>query len=100
MKKSKMPETQDITITGFALNNDLAIIGACHEMFDATGQYVEDHAPFKHTVSLGYTNGQIGYMPTAYAWLYTCYESDTTRFAPGVAEDIAYQQLQLLKRLK
>ena len=100
VKKSKMPETQDITVTGFALNDELAVIGACHEMFDTTGQYVEDHSPFKHTISLGYTNGQIGYMPTAYAWLYTCYESDTTRFAPGVAEDIAFEQLNLLKRLK
>ena len=100
VKKSKMPETQDITITGFSLNDHLAVVGACHEMFDTTGQYVEDHSPFKNTISLGYTNGQIGYMPTAYAWLYTCYESDTTRFAPGVAEDIAYQQLNLLRRLK
>ncbi len=100
IKKSNMGATWDITITGFSLNDDLAVVGACHEMFDATGQYVEDHSPFKNTISLGYTNGQIGYMPTAYAWLYTCYESDTTRFAPGVAEDIAYEQLQLLKRLK
>ena len=100
IKKSKMGATWDITLTGFSLNDNLAVIGACHEMFDTTGQYVEDHSPFKNTISLGYTNGQIGYMPTAYAWLYTCYESDTTRFAPGVAEDIAYEQLQLLKRLK
>ncbi len=100
IKRSKMAQTWDITLTGFSLNDDLAVIGSCHEMFDSIGQYVEDHSPFKNTVSLGYTNGQIGYMPTAYAWLYTCYESDTTRFAPGVAEDIAYEQLQLLKRLK
>ena len=100
IKRSKMAQTWDITLTAFSLNKDLAVVGACHEMFDSTGQYVEDHSPFKNTISLGYTNGQIGYMPTAYAWLYTCYESDTTRFAAGVAEDIAYEQLQLLKRLK
>lgn len=100
VKKSKRAEFEDTTITGLALNDELAIIGAAHEMFDSTGQYVEDHSPFKHTVSLGYTNGQIGYMPTAYAWWYTCYESDTTCFAPGTAEDIAYEQLCLLRRLK
>lgn len=100
IKKSKMGETFNITLTGFSFNDNLAVVGASHEMFDTTGQYVEDHSPFKNTISLGYTNGQIGYMPTAYAWLYTCYESDTTRFAPGVAEEIAFQQLQLLKRLK
>ena len=100
VKHASMGPTWDITLTGFAFNDELAVIGASHEMFDSTGQYVEDHSAFKNTISLGYTNGQIGYMPTAYAWLYTCYESDTTRFAPGVAEDIAYEQLQLLKRLK
>lgn len=100
IKRSKMGPTWDITLTGFAFNDQLAVVGASHEMFDSTGQYVEDHSPFKNTISLGYTNGQTGYMPTAYAWLYTCYESDTTRYAPGVAEDIAYEQLELLKRLK
>jgi hypothetical protein len=99
VKRAKRPQFEDTTITGFALNDDVAVIAACHEMFDTTGQYVEDHSPFRHTVSLGYTNGQLGYMPTAYAWLYSCYESDTTRFAAGTAEEIAWQQLQLLKRL-
>ena len=100
VKRSKMGETWDITLTGFALNEHLAVVGASHEMFDTTGQYVEDNSPFKNTISLGYTNGQTGYMPTAYAWLYTCYESDSTRYAPGVAEEIAFRQLELLKRLK
>ena len=100
VKRSKMGESWDITLTGFAFNENLAVIGASHEMFDTTGQYVEDNSPFKSTISLGYTNGQTGYMPTAYAWLYTCYESDSTRYAPGVAEEIAFRQLELLKRLK
>ena len=100
VKRAQYPETWDTTVTGIVLHNDLAIIGACHEMFDTTGQYVEDHSPFKNTISLGYTNGQLGYMPTAYAWYYSCYETDCTRFAAGVAEDIAYEQLCLLRRLK
>ena len=48
----------------------------------------------------GYTNGQMGYMPTLEAWRYTCYESDTTGYAPGTAELIAHTQLEMLKELK
>jgi len=100
VKRAAYGPTWDTTVTALALNDQLAIVAASHEMFDTTGQYVEDHSPFKNTIALGYTNGQLGYMPTAYAWWYSCYETDCTRFAAGVAEDIAYEQLCALRRLK
>ena len=95
-----MGESFNISLSAVALNDAVAFASSANELFDTTGQYVEDHSPFKHTMVLGYTNGQTGYMPSAYAWMYTCYESDCTRFAPGVAEEIAYQQLQLLRAVK
>ena len=100
VKRSTMGQYWPIKINAVALNNDVALVSASHEMFCATGQYVEDRSPFRHTIALGYTDGQFGYMPTAEAWVYTCYESDTTRFAPGTAEDIALEQLRILNELK
>lgn len=100
VKRSGMGESFNISLSAVALNDAVAFASSANELFDTTGQYVEDHSPFKHTMVLGYTNGQTGYMPSAYAWMYTCYESDCTRFAPGVAEEIAYQQLQLLRAVK
>ena len=37
---------------------------------------------------------QLGYMPTAYARICACCESDILRFAAGTAEEITWQQLQ------
>lgn len=100
IKRSTMGQTFNISMSAVALNDDVAFATSANELFDTTGQYVEDHSPFRHTMVLGYTNGQTGYMPSAYAWYYTCYESDCTRFAPGVAEEIAWQQLRLLREIK
>jgi len=100
VKRSTMGETFDLELHAVCLNDKLAFATAPNELFDTNGQYVEDKSPFEHTMVFGYTNGQHGYVPSAYAWIYTCYESDTTRFAPGTAEEIAAQQLVMLRELK
>ena len=100
IKRASQPETKNSNLVCFTLGDTLAVACASHEMFDVTGQFVEDHSPFDHTIVLGYTNGQMGYMPTLEAWRYTCYESDSTSYAPGTAEQIADTQLEMLKELK
>lgn len=100
IKRVDRPETRETNLICFALGDALAVAGASHEMFDTMGQLVEDRSPFAHTISLGYTNGQLCYMPTLEAWRYTCYETDTCGFAPGTAEQIAQTQLEMLQELK
>lgn len=100
IRRSTMEETQDLELHAVSLNDKLAFSTAPNELFDTTGQYVEDHSPYAHTMVFGYTNGQRGYMPSAFAWIYSCYESDATRFAPGGAEEIAATHLAMLRELK
>ena len=95
-----MDPTFDENLTCLAIGDSLAFATAPNELFDTNGVYVEENSPFEKTIVLGYTNGQRGYVPSQQAYDYTCYESDTTRFAPGTGEQIADKLLNMLNQLK
>lgn len=100
VKRATYEATYDEPVTCIAIGDSIAFATAPNELFDTNGQFVEDNSPFARTIVLGYTNGQRGYVPSALAYEYTCYESDTTRFAPGTGELIADTLLELLEQLK
>jgi hypothetical protein len=45
--------------------NDIAIVGVPGEPFSSLGMEIKRRSPFVSTMFLGYTNGWLGYMPTA-----------------------------------
>lgn len=44
--------------------------------------------------------GSKGYMPSALAWEYSCYETDSTHFEPDTAEVVQNHWLDMLNALK
>ena len=52
-----------------------------------------------YTLTLGYTNGHFGYIPSAQAWEYTCYETDISYFESGTAEVIQQCFLDMLNEM-
>jgi hypothetical protein len=100
VKRAGYGATLDEELTCIAIGDSIAFATAPNELFDTNGQFVEDKSPFAKTIVLGYTNGQKGYVPSALACEYTCYESDSTRFAPGTGELIADTLLDMLGQLK
>ena len=79
---------------------DIGIVTAPNELFDTLSVYVEDHAPFKKVLTFGYANNSQGYIPSAYGFEYSCYESDCCYFLPGIGEKIRDTHLQMLGHLK
>lgn len=81
------------TIYSFEINaitiGDVSFVTAPFEMFDTNGEYIKDNKTNNMTFVLAYTNGKIGYVPSAYGHAYTCYESDTTKTSQGDGEKIA-----------
>src|SRR5262249_6046886 len=47
---------------------DLVLVGVPGELFAALGLQIKQCAPAQHTIVLGYTNGNIGYIPTRAAY--------------------------------
>ena len=93
-------EAPELELNVFTLGDQLAFCTAPNEIFDTNGAYVEDNSCYEHTIFLGYTNGTEGYIPSAFGYEYTCYESDNTRFVPGTAELLVENHVNMLKELK
>jgi hypothetical protein len=58
------------------INNDVAIWSAPVELFCEISNAVRERSPFPFTFYFGYTNGWLGYLPTAEAWKHGGYEVD------------------------
>jgi hypothetical protein len=80
------------------INNDVAIWSAPLELFCEISNEVRDRSPFPFTFYYGYTNGWLGYLPTAEEWKYGGYEvevvSPFTQEMPGVLSEAVVGYLQ------
>lgn len=97
---TKRGATINLELHTISIGDSVAFCTANCELFDTNGAYVEDNSPYEHTIVCGYTNGQYGYLASAIAWEYTCYETDIAKFAPGSAEQVADQFPAMLKTHK
>lgn len=68
--------------------NDALIWGAPVEMFCEIALNVRRDSPFRHTFFFGYTNGWLGYLPTAAAYQEGGYEPRTSPFTDQVEHDL------------
>ena len=71
------------------------------EFFDVLGERIRAGSPYKLTFTQGYTDAnQNGYMPSAEAYDYGCYEACNTPFGKGAGEQCADFLIEMLKELK
>ncbi len=90
-----------VTIELYAANiAGFAFITAPNELFAATGSYVKENFPFDMTFICTCTNASKGYLPTAEAYDYGCYESYTSYFAKGTAEQLQVKYVEMLEALQ
>lgn len=68
------------------INDDIAIWGAPIELFSTIATEVREDSPFQNTFFFGYTNGWLGYLPTASAWPHGGYEVNAVSPFTPVAE--------------
>jgi neutral ceramidase len=73
----------------FVRINDTAIWSAPVEMFCEIAMHVREHSPFAHTMYFGYTNGWLGYLPTAKGFEEGGYEPRTSPFSMQVEADVS-----------
>lgn len=79
---------------------DIAFCSAPYEMFDKNGKDIREASPYKMTFVCAYTNGHLGYVPTAEAFPHGAYEVSACSFAPGSGEEFANELIRLLNACK
>ncbi len=71
-------EAETVEVQAFAVG-DVAFIGLPGEFFAESGLQLRQRSPFSHTMTIGYANGGVGYVPPTAAFAEGGYE---TRLAP------------------
>ena len=95
-----LPDTEDSELNAIAFGDTLALATAPNELFDTLTVTIEDNAPYAKTLFFGYCNGYTGYIPSAYGFEYTSYETDCCHFNPGCGEIYVETLLNMLNELK
>lgn len=79
---------------------DIGFAVVPYEMFDTNGLYVKENSPFDMTFVLTQANYANGYIPSAAAYEYGCYEADTTKYVSGSGEILADMFVDMLTELR
>lgn len=86
-------------LDAFAIGDHVAIVSAPNELFDQLGEQTEAGSSYPMTVTLGYTNGYTGYIPTMYGFEHTSYETDVCWYKPGIGETMVDTFLSMLDEM-
>lgn len=95
---TRSPE-QPRELNAILLGKDVSLVTAPNELFDTNSVWLEENAPTRYTLTLGYTNGHYGYIPSAYAWEYTSYETDITYLVSGTGEKYQECFLEMIETM-
>ena len=69
------------------------------ELFAEVGLRIKERSPFQHTFLAAYSNGSVGYAPTADAYDKEAYEDSLTQLAPAWQEIYEAKVLEIIDRL-
>ena len=94
--RSNAPDARDMNLRTMTIGK-LGFIFAPYEMFGTQGMYIKEHSPCDMTFVVTCSEGAKGYMPSQLGVQIGCYESCVTQFAPGTAEKLAEDFVNMLQ---
>ena len=94
--RAAKPATEEMETRAFRIG-PIGFTTGTYEMFSTHGLYVKRNSPFEITFLI---TANSGYLPDVPAYDYRSYEADTGMFAPGEAEELAENYVEMLKSLK
>ena len=99
LRNENEPEIVDLNVVcvGFG---DVAFVGLPGEPFTAIGNAIKEASPFTMTIPCCNANGSAGYFPTDDALTSNGYESASSPFKPGIANNMINTSLRTLNELK
>jgi hypothetical protein len=86
-------------VGAIALGQDLALVMLPGEIFVELGTAIKKASPFRQTVIVELSGGNIGYVPTRKAFSEGGYEVLSARFAPGGGEMLADAAIRIVAAL-
>ena len=99
LRRSKMDKTQSVSLSTLAFG-DASFTFTGGEFFDVLFQRLRAASPYKMTMTVGYANGGLSYMPDAFGFANGGYEPLQCNFIPGTSETFCLELLRQLNDLK
>ncbi|MBN2316135.1 MAG: hypothetical protein JXM79_19570 [Sedimentisphaerales bacterium] len=93
------PKPITAEIQGFRIG-DFVLITFPGEPFAEVGLRLKKQSPFPHTFIAAYSNGHVGYAPTADAYENEAYEDALTRLAPQWQQIFEIKVLEMIRKLQ
>ena len=89
---------------GFNINvltmGELSFVFAPYEMFACHATHIKENTPYDMTFVVTCSNGSNGYIPSALAHEYGCYERDIGRYTAETGDELAAKYVELLTQHK
>lgn len=99
LRRSKMDKTQSVSLSTLAFG-DASFTFTGGEFFDVLFSRLRAASPYKMTMTVGYANGGLSYMPDAFGFANGGYEPLQCNFIPGTSETFCLELLRQLNDLK
>lgn len=99
LNRVNLGQTRSLELRTLSIG-DVAMLFASYEMFGASAMYIKQHSPYAMTFVISCSQNHDGYLPSTLGWQLGCYESQITRFAPGTAEQLAREYVDMLAEMK
>ena len=99
LRRSKLDKTESVSLYTLAFG-DVGFTFTGGEFFDVLFRRLRDASPYKLTMTVGYTNGSLSYMPDAFGFANGGYEPLQCNFIPGTSETFCLELLRQLNELK
>ena len=92
-------EPIDVEVQGIRIG-DFVLVTFPGEPFAEVGVHIKERSPFPNTFVAGYSNGHLGYAPTADAYSGEAYEDVSTRFGAEWQEIFETKALEIIRQLQ
>ena len=96
ISRAGKPVSEQLEVNAFSICG-VGFTTGTYEMFSDQSNYVKENSPFDVTVII---TGNSGYIPSRAAYDYRSYEADTGMYAPGTAESLAENYVDMLNKVK
>lgn len=99
LRNENEPPIVDLNIVCIGFG-DVAFVGIPGEPFTTIGLQIKEESPFKMTIPCCNANGSAGYFPTDDALTSSGYESASSPFLPGIADNVTSTAIRTLREIK
>ena len=99
LNRMRFADTRSLDLRTLAIGN-VSFVFAPYEMFGSSAMQIKENSPYPMTFIVSCSQNHDGYMPGKLGWKLHCYEAQITRYAPGTAEKLAEEYVDMLTQTK